>query len=449
MYMRKKSFSDWFIKLIILIFISILSINLVANARTTQPHSTNDSTQFYTKSYALVIGVNTPQGEWAPLSSAQDDAQMFAHHLKKRGFDVTLLLGAEANKQEILKQLQTQFPNKVKSEDRFVFYFAGHGQTQTLGQGSKLGYIVPADGNKNASQDEWHTYLSMRELRSLLTEHILSKHTLLIFDSCFSGLMFTRGGLRRPSLDARSYLKRNGVMAITAGGEGELALDGLFTPTFIQALSGEADENSDGITSFQELALYTRREVRSKQEQQNPQFGVISGTGQMIFTSQNHLNQFSIKTQQPSASLARPTEQTSTHALADHMNSENLLDPSAFNRKLLWSSTAITSGLLSLAGAGLLAYARDQFNELNRELVLEPDDDIYNNRLNTEGKDIITKNNTAIILLAVGGSGLLLSVYKLLNMTHHPMKMTKKTNSSSVAFVPDPLNRAVGLEITW
>ena len=447
--MRKKGLCDRFIKLIILAFISILSTNLVANARTTQAQSPKDSPKFYTKSYALVIGVNNPQGEWAPLSSAQDDAQMFANHLKKRGFDVTLLLGADANKQEILKQLQTQFPNKVKSEDRFIFYFAGHGQTQTLGQGSKLGYIVPADGSKNASQDEWHTYLSMRELKSLLTEHVLSKHTLLIFDSCFSGLMFTRGGLRRPSLDARSYLKRNGVMAITAGGEGELALDGLFTPTFIQALSGEADENSDGITSFQELALYTRREVRSKQEQQNPQFGVISGTGQMIFTSQDNLSKFSIKNQLASPSLAKPAGQTSTHILTDHMNSRAPLDPNAFNRKLLWSSTAITSGLLSLAGAGLMAYARDQRDELNRELVLETDNKVYNNRLDTEGKDIVTKNNTGIVLLAFGGSGLLLSVYKLLNMTSHSTKTIKQSNSASVAFIPDPLNRAVGVEITW
>ena len=147
--------------------------------------------------------------------------------------------------------------------------------------------MVPADGTKDSDQDEWHTYLSMRELKSLLTEHILSKHTLLVFDSCFSGLMFARGGLRRPTLSARSYLKRRGVMAITAGGEGELALDGLFTPTLIQALSGEADENEDEITSFQELALYTRREVKVHQDQQNPQFGIISGTGQMVFNSQD------------------------------------------------------------------------------------------------------------------------------------------------------------------
>ena len=112
--MKKKSLCERFNGLSILIFTGVMCLNLMANARTTQTQSAEDSPEFYTKSYALVIGVNTPEGEWAPLSSAQDDAQMFANHLKKRGFDVTLLLGAEASKQEILKQLQTQFPKKSK-----------------------------------------------------------------------------------------------------------------------------------------------------------------------------------------------------------------------------------------------------------------------------------------------------------------------------------------------
>ena len=424
----------------LLIFLGMM-INLEANARTIQPQSSANSSEFYAKSYALVIGVNEPDGDWSPLKSAQEDAQMFAHHLKKRGFDVTLLLGAEANKQEILKQLQTQLPKKVTAGDRFVFYFAGHGQTQTLGQGKKVGYIVPADGTKTASQDEWHTYLSMRELRSLLTEHILSKHTLLIFDSCFSGLMFTRGGLRRPNLDARSYLKRSGVMAITAGGEGELALDGLFTPTFIQALSGEADENGDGITSFQEVALYTRREVRSRQDLQNPQFGVISGTGQMIFKSQDSLYNLSNALQQPSVSQGATVGQNQVPKLT----STALVDPSSFNRTILWSSTAITGGLISLAGAGLMMYARDQYKNLGNE----PNNEVYNQRLKTEGKDIISKNNTGIVLLAVGGTGLVWSIYQLLTMPSYPAKIIPKTSTNSITITPDLFNRTVGMEITW
>ena len=439
--MKTKCLHQNLLMLKTIICIGIFCVYFVVEARTLQSKSGTDSSTFYAKSYALVIGVNEPQGEWSPLSSAQADAKLFASHLKKRGFDVTLLLGNDANKQEILKQLQTNLPKKVKAGDRFIFYFAGHGQTQTLGQGKKLGYIVPADGTKDSSQDEWHTYLSMRELRSLLTEHILSKHTLLIFDSCFSGLMFTRGGLRRPNLDARSYLRKSGVMAITAGGEGELAVDGLFTPTFIQALSGDADENGDGITSFQEVALYTRREVRTKQEQQNPQFGVISGTGQMIFKSQDSLSNLSI--------VSQNKDQSAAQKLDRELAKVDLIDPSSLNRTIIWSSTAVTSGLVLLAGAGLMVYARDQFTKLQRELNNEPNDIIHNQRLETEGQVYVNQNNGAIALLAFGGSGLLFSIYQLLSPFTHATLAPAKNNSNTITFLPDPINKSVGFEITW
>ena len=405
----------------------------VARSQTTpKDHDTQSSgkktAKLYTKSYALVIGVNEPLGDWSPLKSAQQDAQIFADHLKQRDFDVTLLLGKEANKKEILKQLQTQLPQKVTADDRFIFYFAGHGQTQTLGKGKKVGYIVPVDGNKEAEQDEWHTYVSMRELRSLLTDYIVSKHTLLVFDSCFSGLMFTRGGLRRPSLNARSYLKRSGVMAITAGGEGELALDGLFTPTFIQALSGEADENEDGMTSFQELALYTRREVRSRQEDQNPQFGVISGSGQMIFDAKySAQNILSMTDQSPS------------------LSSQLDVNPSD-SSSWIWTSTTIAGGLVMIAGTSLSVYAQNLYTDLKNEK-----DTVYNQKISSgEGTRIINQNNVGLSMLAIGGVSLGLGLYKLLSAEPNTtQKSSIDSDPSFVALIPNLLNQSIALEMTW
>ena len=383
--------------------------------------------KLYGKSYALVIGVNEPQGAWAPLKSAQQDAKMFADHLESRGFEVTLLMGKDAKKKEILKQLQTQLPQKVTAGDRFIFYFAGHGQTQTLGKGKKVGYIVPADGKKEDGQDEWHTYLSMRELRSLLTDYIVSKHTLLVFDSCFSGLMFTRGGLRRPNLNARSYLKRSGVMAITAGGEGELALDGLFTPTFIQALSGEADENADGMTSFQELALYTRREVRARQEEQNPQFGVISGSGQMIFD-------------------AKSLGQSISPIIPQSMVLTKNLDSANNSSMQIWTATAVTGGLLTLAGTGLSLYARSSYTDLQNE-----EDTIYNQKVRAgEDSKYIAQNNLGIGIVVIGGAALSYGLYELLRPSpNKPMTSSLSSSSNLVAFIPDLLNQSVTLKLTW
>jgi uncharacterized caspase-like protein len=432
-----------------------------AVARSSPPRAGASKSDLYPKSYAIVIGVNEPQGDWAPLMSAHEDAQMFADHLEKRGFKVTLLLGDDATKREVLRQLQTQLPQKVGADDRFIFYFAGHGQTQTLGRGKKLGYIVPADGTQSAGQDEWHTYLSMRELRSLLTEHILSKHTLLIFDSCFSGLMFARGGLRRPNLGAKSYLKRRGVMAITAGGEGELALDGLFTPTLIQALSGEADENEDGITSFQEIALYTQREVNVRQDEQNPQFGVISGIGQMIFRSQRQSlvpdvepDSAQIQDQTPSTAKATTTQAMIVSDRDDQGVSKNLISQrqatSSPQSRILWQTIAITSGIISLAGMGTIWHAQARY----QDMLNESDPQIFNQRVQTEAQDTIDTNNMGVVTLALGGSALIFSVYKLLttpasspSMSSSYLKSESKPSSVSIkpAFAP----RFTGFEITW
>jgi hypothetical protein len=349
----------------------------------------------YPKSYALVIGVNQPSGEWSSLSSAQDDAQLFGDHLERRGFEVIRLVGEKANKVGILKQLQTILPQKIGSHDRFIFYFAGHGQTQVTKQGKKIGYIVPADGSMIKSQDQWHTYLSMRELKSLLTEHIPSKHTLLLFDSCFSGLMFTRGVLRRPNLGAKAHLSKKGVMAITAGAAGELALDGLFTPTLIQALSGEADENMDGITSFQEIALYTRREVQARRDQQTPQFGILTGSGQMIFESKT-----------PKISL-RPSN---IGAQSPRLSTSQKITNGEFTSNKQWGIIALSGTLAMALGGGLIWHSLNRLDEIEG---IE-DDKAYNKRVGEKFGSISSEYTAGWVIGGVGLASLGWSLYQVI-----------------------------------
>ena len=74
-------------------------------------------------------------------------------------------------------------------------------------------------------------------------------------------------------------------MAITAGGEGELAVDGLFTRILVSAMQGQADVNNDGFVTFGEMSLYTEQEVNKENSRQLPRYGALSGEGQMIFIS--------------------------------------------------------------------------------------------------------------------------------------------------------------------
>ncbi len=238
----------------------------------------------YSQSYALVVGIDKYSHGWPRLNAAVSDARQMEAELKRQGFSVTTLLDGKATKREILKYLATVLPRQVKRDDRFLFYFAGHGQTESARRSqAKLGYIVPVDGARSQGLDQWETYLSMTELRRILVSKYAAKHVLLVFDSCFGGIVLTRsGGI---SQSVRSHLSKDGVMAITAGGEGELAADGLFTRILVSAMQGQADMNNDGFVTFGELALFSEQEVNKDNSNQLPRYGSLSGAGQMVFLS--------------------------------------------------------------------------------------------------------------------------------------------------------------------
>jgi hypothetical protein len=238
----------------------------------------------YANSYAFVVGIDAYSKGWPRLDAAVSDARNMTAALQAQRFTVYSLTNAQATKTEILKYLSTVLPPVVKENDRFLFYFAGHGQTETMrATKTKMGYVVPYDGSREGGEDAWHTYISMDEINKVLTNKYLSRHVMLAFDSCFAGLALTRSGGVAQSV--QSYLKKQGVMAITAGGEGELARDGLFTRVLVSAMSGQADRNNDGYVTFGELALYTEQEVNRENNDQMPRHGSLRGEGQMVFVS--------------------------------------------------------------------------------------------------------------------------------------------------------------------
>lgn len=57
--------------------------------------------------------------------------------------------------------LRNELPAHTAANDRAVFFFAGHGITQT-GPAGKRGYLIPYDGSNFAE------YIDMEELASML-----------------------------------------------------------------------------------------------------------------------------------------------------------------------------------------------------------------------------------------------------------------------------------------
>ena len=248
-----------------------------------------ETSEFYNNSYALVIGINTyAEPKFKDLSSAVFDAKSIAHFLKGQGFEIITLYNEQASRLEIISKMQNYFARKVEKNDRFLFFFAGHGFTESL-SGKDYGYIVPADGSGMSA-----SYISMEELRAHSEKLGYAKHQLFIMDCCFGGLLTTRD--ISDSSDIPGYLydisRRTARQIITAGGSNQQVVDtdkgghSTFTGTLLEALEESmADLNGDGYITFSELSSYVV--PRATNDYQTPAIGVLPkhGQGEFIFTS--------------------------------------------------------------------------------------------------------------------------------------------------------------------
>ncbi|HUV59794.1 MAG TPA: caspase family protein [Desulfatiglandales bacterium] len=252
----------------------------------TKKDTSLQATEFYRRSFAVVIGINKYE-EWPALEFATEDAKAIRQKFKESGFDeITTILDKEATQRRILTVLGYELPQKVDLNDRVVIYFAGHGQTEDLPAGGKKGYIIPVDAD---TSNYFATAISMEQIRDL-SNLIPAKHILYVMDSCYSGLGLSRSsGISRKIGDYLGKVSSMRVVQIiTAGGKGEQAQEkeghGLFTRYFLRALGGEADINNDGVVTGTELGAYLRPTVsNASQQAQTPLYGRLEGEGEFLF----------------------------------------------------------------------------------------------------------------------------------------------------------------------
>lgn len=242
--------------------------------------------ELYGMSRGLVIGIDRYE-RWPSLEFAAADARAVKQALLQSGFDeVVLILNEDATQRRILTELYENLPKRSGPNDRVLFYFAGHGQTEVLPDGGRRGYILPVDAGRT---DYPSTAVSMDQIRSL-SRRIPAKHILYVMDSCYSGLGLNRSAGLSP--DIGDYLRKmssmRAVQIVTAGGKGEQVQEraghGLFTTFFLQALDGQADLNGDRVVTGTELGAYIRPVVSNASRQaQTPLYGRLEGEGEFLF----------------------------------------------------------------------------------------------------------------------------------------------------------------------
>ncbi len=259
--------------------------------------------QLYEESYALVIGASRYSAGLNPLPGVRQDIQKVKKALEAHGFAVTLV---EDPTGRVLKDSFDAFINAYgqKPNSRLVFYFAGHGYTMTLAYGGQMGYIIPVDApNPEKDQAGFMAKALDLDMIEVYSKRIQSKHALFLFDSCFSGSLFSstrsipKNITYKAALPVRQY--------ITSGSADEEVPDtSIFCDQLVEALSGDGDQNGDGYLTGTELGTYLQDQVISySKNRQHPQYGKIQNPnldkGDVIFqlASAKQTEERSIKTE--------------------------------------------------------------------------------------------------------------------------------------------------------
>jgi hypothetical protein len=245
----------------------------------------------FTQGYALVIGeINYKY--WDQLKSVREDVTAVTKLFEEQKFIVEPLV--DKNGDELKRGIEN-FLNRYGHEKnaRLIVYFAGHGATYTLNTGKKMGYIVPIDAPlfENDSISFLQKSIPMNQFETWSTQYAC-RHILFIFDSCFSGTIFTtRGAEELPAYISKS-LAEPVRQFITSGNEKETVPEpSVFRPLLERGLrNGEADKNKDGYISGTELGEYLQREIKERSNgKYNPQFGksndINLDKGEFIFIS--------------------------------------------------------------------------------------------------------------------------------------------------------------------
>ena len=277
-------------------FPDILRFNSVDISKIKNNHKTKiiNRDDIYDNSWAVIIGIDKYQYS-DPLQYAVKDAEAVRNMLIDK-FDypeenIRYLIDEEATLSNIKLNLG-EVATSAGENDRVLVFYSGHGQTLIGTDNSEKGYIIPYEGKQD---NPYATGIAMDEI--LTTSQISkSKHMLFLMDACYSGLMTEHVKGLKPQEEG--YLTKvaneQARQIITAGGN-EPAIEGgrwnhsVFTKNLLSGLDDwDADTDSDGYITADELGTYLRKSVtEDSNNQQTPQKGrfMNSGTGEFVFFS--------------------------------------------------------------------------------------------------------------------------------------------------------------------
>ncbi len=227
----------------------------------------------YNSSHALLVGVSNYTHGWPKLETIPYEMQKLAVALEKNGFKVETVIDPDST------NLYTAFSDFIDrygydENNRLLFFYSGHGYSNKR---KTKGYLVPIDAPdpKTDRQGFRRKALNMTHILAWCKD-LEAKHSLFLFDSCFSGTIFKTRALPKHPPHISSITASPVRQFISAGSAGEeVPAKSVFVPSFIRALRGDGDIDGDGYVTGTELGMYLHRKVMSYETGQTPQYGKI------------------------------------------------------------------------------------------------------------------------------------------------------------------------------
>ena len=211
--------------------------------------------------HVLAAGVNDYFDSRLALTYATSDARAVGQALQRagrdlyEGVDVTYLLDEEVSAEKMASAF-TELSGKVKPQDVFVFFLAGHGKTV-----DGRYYFLPRDFRYRDSDELTKTAISQEQLQSWVSQ-ISAQKSVLLLDTCESGSLTKEATVR--GLEEKTAIDRLsravGRTILTAATDTAPALEGfrqhgLFTYTLLEAFA-LADSDGDDLIEINELIGY-------------------------------------------------------------------------------------------------------------------------------------------------------------------------------------------------
>jgi WD40 repeat protein len=219
--------------------------------------------------YALLIGINDYQSsEFADLDNPIKDAEsLYEVLLTKYTFDKENMTFLKNPTQSDIIMTLDGLAKKLTEKDNLLIFYAGHGYWDEKG---KIGYWFPSDASRNSTVN-WFRNSTLRDFIG----SIITKHTLLIADACFSGAIFkSRAAFTDAPQGIETLYELPSRKAMTSGILQEVPDESVFLKYLVKRL-GENEEKY--LTS--ELLFSSFKTAVMNNSSNVPQFGVIQNVG--------------------------------------------------------------------------------------------------------------------------------------------------------------------------